>query len=286
MGEMRHGRQAIVAMAMSTAACGGTAVIDGQGGFGGGTTTSVTTSSTTTVTTSSTTTGTTPTQCGRTDDRFWFKLWASSGEAWGCDFDMDTQLGELSFDAEVSKADGEGLVLNRCPAQMNCPPTEEVLHLDAPGLRHSIPEGAYVEVRLAVDRPWACTHRLRIRNLPTLGGQPNPVLGTSVLWMEAADGLAAPFDGGGYDITTTALGCYPNGPSCGPPEDDYAMTFRSELDPSNTEELQMGTERSWVFDGPMGQEAVNVRNLRSYESGACDDHWNWAFWLTRQSLED
>jgi len=286
MAKTMHHWRAAVGMALSTAACGGTAVIDGQGGFGGGTTTSSTTGSTTSsVTTSSTTTSTTPTLCGRTDDRFWFKLWASSGEAWGCDFDMDTQLGELTFEAEVTRADQEGLVLNLCPPNANCPPTEEVLHFDAPGLDNPVPEGAYVEVRLAVERPWACTARLRIKNLIAWGGELNPVMGVSVLWLEAADGVAASFSGGGYGVSTAALGCYPNGPSCGPPEDDYLMTFLPDVEPSNAIELQMGSEQSWIFEGPLFQERLNVRNLRSYESGACDDHWNWAFWLARQAPE-
>ncbi len=41
----------------------------------------------------------------------------------------------------------------------------------------------------------------------------------------------------------------------------------------------MGATADWSIPINGGVQSLRVRNLRSFETGACDDYWNWAWWI-------
>ena len=44
--------------------------------------------------------------------------------------------------------------------------------------------------------------------------------------------------------------------------------------------VTMGQTSSFLLQG----RRVTAHNLRSYSSGACDDYWNWAYWVAAQAI--
>jgi hypothetical protein len=201
------------------------------------------------------------------------------GEVWGCDGGPGSAVGEQEMQAAVLESAPDLLVLDSCPPNAWCEPELNFLSLNAPGLTAAIPPGTFVELFVQVEMPWGCIHRIVIRNLPEWGGEPNPNFPGQRLWLVASDGFPDSPPATPFDVDKVPLGCYPGEPSCGMPKDDFVFTFRSQLDPTSTLELAMGETRDWQLNGPNGPILWTVRNLRSFESGYCDDYWNWAYWL-------
>jgi hypothetical protein len=164
-----------------------------------------------------------------------------------------------------------------------CGPTNTLISVETP-TPFALPVGAFVEAEYWIAQaPFACTQLLRISNLPEWNGQPNPVSDVAKTYVIASDGIANPsadIASTGITVTPSRLGCVTDaGPGCitmPAAVDSYAFQFSAAGSPSLV--VGMGQSRSWRVNG---QEMV-VRNLRSYESGFCDDYWNWAFILVGQ----
>jgi hypothetical protein len=141
-----------------------------------------------------------------------------------------------------------------------------------------IPMGAYVEAEYWVTKSWACIQFLRISNLPEWNGEKNPVNDTNKIYLIASDGLRDPnvqLAVTGITADTNPLSCTADAViSCGSTTatGNYAWKFSHSSSTPTT--MAMGENaRLW---GVNGQNLV-IANYRSYESGLCDDYWNWAF---------
>jgi hypothetical protein len=261
------------ALAVACAACS-TEVIyrgAGSGGGGSGATSSAATNVSTTTTTSS---GGSP-GCGRTHDRFELKLELGTGQIYGCGSGGPTGIG-LTIEGRVVHVSRDQIVVDSCPPEALCQGALQVLTFSAPGLLNPVPPDAFVRVQVAIEQPWACTQALQIVNLPEWEGWPNPVVGGSPLWLAAADGVTTTLAGAPFNIGTVALGCVGEVDSCGPIPDDYALSFEAP-GAKNTALVRMGEAADWLVEGPEPHNFV-LRNLRSFETGACDDYWNWGWW--------
>jgi hypothetical protein len=123
-----------------------------------------------------------------------------------------------------------------------------------------------------------CGHQLEIRNLPTWGGVPSPGGTEPWLWLAAGDGVADTISHQDLSITPLPLGCYPGQPGCGTPPEDYVLRFAMSCAPGTVLDLAMGQTEEWTVPCNDQPPIALVRNLRSYESGMCDDYGNWGFY--------
>jgi hypothetical protein len=60
---------------------------------------------------------------------------------------------------------------------------------------------------------------------------------------------------------------------------NYAFTFTPKASTSPPVEVRMGETKNAPLQSPKGLGTVMVRNLRSYETGYCDDNWNFAYYM-------
>jgi hypothetical protein len=186
---------------------------------------------------------------------------------------------------QVVKTSKNTFVLDTCPPNADCIAMLTTVSIDAQGLELWLPQDAYVSLKYELMPAWGgCTTRITIQNEPTWGGLPNPVSGGTDLYLVGTDGVVdhpdAPFD-----VTEIPLGCVNEGPGCGgPTPDDYALDF--SVGPGAPPNL-VGMGTTVIMDTP--QQPFWVHNLRSYQSGACDDYWNWAWyaaWIPTSALPD
>lgn len=224
--------------------------------------------------------------CGQTSDRFDLEL-SHKGRAWGCRPGFETATEPVSIEARVHAVVGGELQLDRCPpTSPSCDPILSILRVAAPGLIVSgvelIPIGTYVRVDVTADLLEGCSHRLQIWNLPTWHGVSNPVSQDSGLWLAGVDGQL-PSGEAPFSVSALPLGCYPDEQGCDGPKDDYRLRFVEDGSTPNALDLDMGEESDWQLRSSPASELLRVRNLRSYESGECGDHWNWAFVARRLS---
>lgn len=284
--------RALVAAALGSLAisgCGGNVSIgDGGGGSGGDAGGSTGGSGGTTVTTTSVTTGTGggigggPACDVPPPGHFSMEVWTPDNHVWGC-ADQDTQTGTLSFDAAVVKSGGNALSVDACSPAADCLPQIFNLTFDAEGLYVDVPVGAFVHVEVAVDVPWGCSHRLSITALPNWAGEPSPVPAGHTLYLAAADGTVAPPAGAPFIVTPIKLDCpgYPSGCGGGVEPGQYALRFSSIDDPSAGVLVETGELKNIS----LVETWAAVKNLRSFESGACDDYWNWAYWVVPGAIK-
>lgn len=265
------------------AACGGVVnegpeSTSGSGGGGGGTTTTtITTGSGGGTTTTTTTTGGGP-GCYESNQAFTMDLAMPNGGTYGCATDS---AGTIEFEAQVVSGDSNGWTLDTCSPAADCIPQYAKLSVGAPDLFAYLPTGTYVRVRVDVQIPWGCSQMIEIDNISQWDGMPNPVMGGDFLWLAAADGAAQAFDGAPFGIESIPLGCYPNEqPGCGKHE-DYQLRFTDAQNAANAVVVPMGQL------GYLGTAAEywSIKNLRSFETGMCDDYWNWAYWVSAQLLD-
>ena len=265
MSHLSLGRFGFLVLGGAVAACGGKAVMDGSpnaggsggsGGAGAGTTTTWTTTTTTT-----STTGGGP-GCYETHDSFLMDLSTWNGIVLACGV-----VGQLTIDS--------------CPPNADCMPMVSNLNYSAPGLTQNIPIGTYIEVHAEISGGCfgACVRSLEIWNLPQWGGVPNPSWPNPSLWFAAVDGtVEQQLSAQPFLVDTKALNCYPGGQNCGAQQDDFVLHVSETASPQNAVDVPMGQNAQLVTGASSTPDYFTVRNLRSYESGVCDDGCNYAWW--------
>ena len=217
-------------------------------------------------------------QCGQTFDGLKLEFQTQNGTLWSCGHEM-SQQGEITFFAEVLEVWDEGMIVNTCSPTSNCF-TKEALFVSAPGLTLSIPVGAYVQISLSVNKPWGCETHVLIKNLPQWDGVQNPYHSDEHLYLAAGDGGPFPLQGAPFWVETLALNCYPDAPPGCSIKDDYTLRFFQIDQEGNSVTVPMGGTASWKILIPDGGYPYTVRNLRSFETGNCDDYWNWGYYVT------
>ena len=151
-----------------------------------------------------------------------------------------------------------------------------VLRIDAvaPGLDLTRFPLVWVRVKVAVSAFFACQQALEITTADPLDGS-TPSGPAGQLLLAVVDGNGIAFDDSPYNVVHVRLGCAP-GPTCnGAPldADDYAFEFSRPGDTAAPARVYMGETVTWKT----AAVDFTVNNLRSFQTGNCDDYWNWAY---------
>lgn len=181
----------------------------------------------------------------------------------------------------IVQSDDSGFQFDACPPNADCMASIASVTYDAPGLHLQIPQGTFVHVKYELAPTWgSCTERLTVMNIPTWGGLENPVTTQSMVWLASNEGLVEAAPEVGFKVNAVRLGCI-NESGCGPvPPDSYALEFALSVGDSAL--VGMGqTTTIWA-----NNQALRVRNLRSFQPFSCDNDWNWGWWATNEPPVD
>jgi hypothetical protein len=171
-----------------------------------------------------------------------------------------------------------GVVFDACAPNADCQGTRVYqLDVQSEGFWVAIPVGAFVQVDTQMEFSWGCTARLLVRNLPVFGGMPSPLGDTAQLLFAGAEGTLAAIAGAPFTVDKYPLGCGGQPTGCGTPE-SYALVVQAASATQATVQQSDALTFSAVDAGV--QRELLFRNLRSYESGWCDDGGNYAYWVT------
>jgi hypothetical protein len=139
---------------------------------------------------------------------------------------------------------------------------------------------ALVSVRYSVTHFWACQSSIEVTSLTTWAGLTDDRFPDGTLLLAAVDG-GGPFADSPYQVDRFPLGCVADaGTGCGgiSAPDDYFFVFSTKAFPEWKARVNMGETDAFNIQGS-GKFALDARNLRSYETGFCDDYWNYAYYL-------
>lgn len=219
--------------------------------------------------------------CTRTNDGFHFKLAPQGGPSIGCDSAQPGGNQTVHIEGVVIAANPNDLTIDTCPPNADCDASSVyTLATSSPGFSINVAVGTFIQIDVQIDFPWGCSNTIMARNLPVWSGLQSP--GGNVPWLifEASDGAHQMLDGSPFTLGTTALGCHPGAePGCGL-EDEYRFDIYAV---GNTSVYQGETKLFDVNEG--GQvRTLQFRNLRSFETGWCDDYWNWGYWVVPAML--
>jgi hypothetical protein len=211
-------------------------------------------------------------RCATTNDRASVAVHLADGRTLGCasSFDAgfeDAGAGPMTFEAKIVSGDQTTLVFD----------SGAQIEIVAPGLDLSNVPHLSVQVKLAFKVFYACQQSLEIVTANPTDGSTSPAAGQ--LLVAVSDG-GAPFSDSPYLVEKVALGCF-SAMGCGSPApDDYAFDFSLADGRGAPVRAHMGE----VVTLGSGNPALKARNLRSYQSAACDDYWNFAYTIVRGPL--
>jgi hypothetical protein len=132
----------------------------------------------------------------------------------------------------------------------------------------------WVRVKAQVSFFWTCQQSLEITTADPIDGS-TPSGPAGQLLLAVVDGNGVAFDDSPYKVTHVQLGCAP-GRTCNGPTldaDDYAFAFSRPGDTAAPARVYMGETVTWKT----AAADFTVQNLRSFQTGNCDDYWNWAY---------
>ena len=179
------------------------------------------------------------------------------------------------FDVDVcASMDGDGGVDGGCVGQRRS------IHISAPGLDLTTLLGAddLVRVKLYTACIIGCFPSILVTSEPRIGDLVNPHPAPSGVYVAASEGVATAFEEGGFTVERTRLSCrFSEGasPACGGPNSSGAYAFRfTDIASGRSTEVSMGQTSGFLLRG----QSVQVHDLRSYDSGACDA-FDDAYWL-------
>lgn len=183
---------------------------------------------------------------------------------------------DYSVDGRVVATSPTTFEISSCPSGAVCDEQSTLFTVDALGLDVStvLPVGALVHVHYKKACGWGCGNDIAVTSLDAWGGYTNAAPAQAGLYL-AAD------DGGGsvsempYRVNRVLLDCdmFPKGSVCSENPGLYKMEF--DFDDASWVVVRMGEERSTSYR----QGSLSIRNLRSFETGYCDDYTNWAHWV-------
>lgn len=198
------------------------------------------------------------------------------GAVWDCAAFMESATGDLVVEGAVIKAESGMIELDACGPAADCLPMIYQVKVGAPGLALNVPVGAYVRLQARVYIPWGCEQRIMITNLPVWQGTPNPVASDSRLWMAGSEGSAEVLESAPFWLDKIKLACDEiDDMGCGQPA-HYAMQFTPAGQPDLAILVAPGETKALALPDTPGAVATN---LKSYETGYCDDYWNWGYWV-------
>lgn len=144
-----------------------------------------------------------------------------------------------------------------------------------------LPVGALVQVTLSMEDFFGCHFTLMVRNVAEGCGLPNPIAADDRTYLAVADGSLGDASWP-FSVHALPLGCFPDaGLNCGGtdlPVDSYDLQVGVTGAPGTTR-VSMGQTAS--FSGLAGA-AYQIHDVRSFQTAACDDYWNWSLWIARE----
>ncbi len=221
--------------------------------------------------------------CAHTADRFSFTLTPGGG---GTNLDCsgnppgDGQTITHHLEGVSLNLNDGGFMINTCPKGVTCDLSAVLtLTFASPGLSPSIPDGALVQIDVQTSSNfWTCTQSILVRNLPTWDGFQSPLGAYPVVLVAGVDGTPT-FAGAPFGVTAAPLGCYPPDPAT------MGCVERDELRfdvaaKTGTIPVAQGETATFLLDVGSTTQSLRFRNLRSFQSGWCDDYWDYAWWAT------
>jgi hypothetical protein len=188
----------------------------------------------------------------------------------------------LSFAGRVSSVDARSFTVAPCAScDAACAATRiQVDSSTLPALTTVLPVGAFVRVTASAQNLYGCHFTLLVQNVADGCGTANPIATDDRTYLAVSYGSLGD-ETWPFSIRALALGCFPDaGPSCGGTDmavDSYDLQVgvTGALD---TTRVSMG--KTAAFSGLVG-ESYQVHDVRSFQTAACDDYWNWALWIAR-----
>lgn len=274
--------------ALALVACGGNVAISGTGGSGGDITTGGGGGSGGDSTTGAGGSGGgtgggggAGGSCARTHDGVTYKLTPTGGTSLDCYSVPPGGSQKAHIEGVVTASGPTTLTIDTCPPNADCDIASVYeFSIQSPGFAMNVVPGTFIQIDVQIDFPWGCSNTIMARNLPTWEGLPSPGGGIPSLLFEASDGASQALDGSPFTLSTTALGCHPDSePGCGQ-EDEYRFDLHGVADTS----AYQGETKYFDVQEAGGITTLQFRNLRSFETGWCDDYWNWAYWVVPAPL--
>jgi hypothetical protein len=237
--------------------------------------------------------------CKRTNDFATISVASGGGNAIDCNH-VPTDGGfpastSGTLEGSVTSVTASSFTINTCPPNANCVDLR-TFKVSAPGLQVTVPKSAFVRVDYSFSQSYWCTQSLEVDSLPSWGGVANPTGMGAVMLLAVVDGAfggsipegsagdASAPSGSVYTVRIQALGCDADaGTGCGTVKpDEYALDFAPSAAPSRSVRVLMGQTLGIDLLQTQGPNNWHVRNLRSYQTGACDDYGNFAWFLAWQ----
>jgi hypothetical protein len=206
------------------------------------------------------------------------------GTQLSCSVQADpSQRTARELDGAITEVHADGFTVDSCPPNADCVGFFNHFTASAPGLSLAgLRVGAFVHIVMDVSRPWGCSTYLAVTNLPSWGGEQNPADNSTDLYLAASDGDTSAEPNTQLRIDRVPLHCVADaGAGCGGgPADDFALRF-TLAGAGAPLTLGMG-QAAELPPGAAASARYRASDLRSYESGYCDDYWNWAWFVVRE----
>jgi hypothetical protein len=230
-----------------------------------------------------------PLSCERTQERLSFNVtFTATSDIHECthggptDGGPRTLHGVLSGVVRLPSTDagtGSAVTIDMCTSD-GCGAQLATIKVETP-TPFTVPVGALVEAEYWIERSFQCSYHLRISNLPEWNGRTNPISDVAKTYVVASDGFSNPTSkmaATGIAVSPKRLGCPSPDGLCGGilPVDNYVFEFSASAGAPLT--VPMGQSLPMLVNG----QNLVARNHRSYESGFCDDYWNWSFTILGQ----
>jgi len=218
---------------------------------------------------------------------FTFSVTLPDGSTQSCSMKFTTDGGSIvrywpapitnQISGRVTAVSDTELSVDTCEAGTGCSSNVYHFAVATPGLTLTVPIGRLVSVWWWLyNGGWSCGQMLVISDSTS---------GTVArVWLAGSDSVVNQAFPAPFSVARQELFCNPS-PSmaqgCGGndvPPDDYAFQFTPQ---SANPPLVLATGETGTLDLTVGSgvlQHLTVHNLRSYQTLACDDYWNWAWW--------
>ena len=211
--------------------------------------------------------------CSEPNDALTIGLVTADGTSYGCSPGFDKGDGDIVLQGQVHMIAPGAAVIDTCPPNADCAPILATFTVTAEDFVLSLPEAAYVELRLHVETQEGCGAKLLVTSLPEWGGVPNPVSPLDPLLLAASDGLDSTFPEAPFGIDKQPV-CI-MGPAGG--AEAFAFRFFAAGEaPGTGVVVPQGANVIWPYPFPK-QGPLRIRNLRSFDSGFADDYRDWSY---------
>lgn len=188
----------------------------------------------------------------------------------------------------IDDAMGSTLRLDFCSPAADCVQQIGILRVAAPtfsfgGPTRPLQRGQYVRIRSRAWWSWGCTMQVEVSNAPTWDGDTNRVRRDGALLAAAASGEGRTLPEAPFELTRMSIGCVMPGTDCGGGRPElFALTAQGHCNNCvrDPDPVTIRQGRSEIVT--VNEFQFLVRNHRSFNTGACDDYWNYA-WSARET---